>query len=210
MLVIIGAIIRAIRGRAVTDVVFGDGWTWPVPTLVLPNGERYAAVVSSGFGSPRRVGTEREHSHAGLDIMFRRRNHADRPEYPAGRKLADGFSAGSAMHFAPPGTPVLAARPGNVWSVSERTDGGGWSVVIDHGKPWATYYTHLQRVDVVKNQHVLAGQVIGLMGGDKSEGQKLRHLHFEAWYQGAGSKSSVDAHSAGVMSDWARVDWEQS
>lgn len=109
------------------------------------------------------------------------------------------------MHFAPPGTKVLAARGGTVWSVSERSDGGGWSVVIDHGKPWATYYTHLERVDVSKGQGVAAGEPIGLMGGDHSEGAKLRHLHFEAWYQGAGSKSSVDAQSAGVMADWIRL-----
>jgi murein DD-endopeptidase MepM/ murein hydrolase activator NlpD len=41
----------------------------------------------------------------------------------------------------PPGTLVLAASDGEVWSAGWTPR--GYSVVLSHGAPWATYYTHL-------------------------------------------------------------------
>jgi murein DD-endopeptidase MepM/ murein hydrolase activator NlpD len=190
-----------------------------VPSLVPPwaPGRQYDATVSSGFGSPRHG-----HAHRGLDIMYRR-DRAD-PEverlFPPAVRQADGF-ASTKNYFLPPGTPCVAARAGEVWSVLERSDGGGWSVVLDHGKPWATYYTHListvlapheggKRVGGGDPQRVAAGETIGAIGGNLSDSERVRHLHFEAWHGGFGSARSADAWTAGVMKTWERERWAPS
>lgn len=198
-----------------------EGWMWPVPTLVLPTGKSYEATVSSGFGSPRDRGTPNEHSHVGLDIMYRRTGVAA-DVFRRGVRGADGFTDASKGYFAPADTPIVAARPGRVWSVYERDDGGGWTVVIDHGDRWVTYYTHLRDVAVAPAkkgkrddggapEYVGVGQAIGTMGGDRGESSKLRHLHFEArWYEGAEEhERSVDVWKGGKgpMSTWARTTW---
>jgi murein DD-endopeptidase MepM/ murein hydrolase activator NlpD len=200
------------------------GWCWPVPTLIPPeqsDDNYYNAVVSSAFGGPRGGGTR---THKGLDIMYRRRaaDKVTNAKFPPNVRQADGFSSTKGF-FAPPSTPILAARAGTVWSVHLRDDGGGISVVLDHGKPWATYYTHLKttklaphqsgrRLDVPlgQPQEVAAGDVIGTMGGNESDSERVRHLHFETWYEGSGSEHSIDAHDAGVMTSWERKLWRPS
>lgn len=130
--------------------------------------------------SPARVSQEfRPPSHMGVDIMYRGDN---------GR------------WFAPEGTPVLAARAGTVWSVTPNAR--GIAVVLDHGKPWATFYQHLASADVKKGDVVAAGQRIGVMGIDPTDPQRVRHLHFAAWYKGAGDAASVDPTT--VMTSWRR------
>lgn len=195
------------KGKAVAREAWDPMWVWPVPTWVAPDGVRYESTVSSGFGSPRFAGTPDEHAHSGLDIMYKRRSRTDRPEYPAGVKGPDNFANASPMHFAPPNTPIMAARTGRVWSVTNRPDKGGWSVVIDHGKPFATYYTHLASVAVKPGQMVAMGQQIGIMGASLKDGAHLRHLHFEIWYDGRGPGASVDAWGDGVMQSWPRTEW---
>jgi len=205
------ALAAASKRRA---IAWGSGWCWPVPTLQL-GALSYEATVSSGFES-----TRHGRPHRGLDIMYRRRKPAgdDYLRYPPGERDADGF-ASTKNYFAPPGTPILAAKDGKVWSVHHRDDGGGISVVLDHGKPWATYYTHLlsttlaahksgKQSDGSAAQRVAAGEVIGVMGGNLSDSERVRHLHFECWYQGSGSDSSIDAKAEGVMSTWERKRWQ--
>lgn len=195
---------RRTRGPSPTsyDGFSGPSVSWPVPSYTV-DGVTYEATVSSGMDSERNNKDGTKRPHRGLDIMYRRRSRADRPEHPAGVREADGFTS-TAGYFAPPSTPILAAGAGVVWSVRHRTDGGGISVVIDHGKPWATYYTHLATVDVKPGDEVVAGGRIGTMGGNLSDGARIRHLHFELWYQGSGSDASVDAWSDKAMDAWSR------
>ncbi len=120
--------------------------------------------------------------HYGVDIMYR---------------SADGHPN------APEGTPILAARDGVVWSTGQTVRGR--NVVLDHGKPFATFYQHLTTVFVAKGDRVTAGQQIGIMGSDPSDPEGLRHLHFAVWYKGNGDSSSVDPETA--MRSWRRVSW---
>ena len=209
MLVFAFATLASLRRR----VDWGTGWMWPVPTLKTADGARYLAVITDGVGSPRGADL-----HHGVDIMYARRTPTDRPEY--GRKAVNGVVNGTPGFFAPRGTPIVAARSGTVWS-SGKTPRGG-TVVIDHGKPFATYYTHMQllafpdhangrrvnQADATEPgpvTHVNAGDIIGWMGADPMDAGHLRHLHFEVWHNGTTDKA-VDP--APEMPHWSRPSWE--
>lgn len=91
---------------------------------------------------------------------------------------------------AEPGTPVHAAGPGTVmwagygvfYNKDDPTDPYGNAVSIKHdfgynGKSLYTIYGHMERVDVIRGQHVEAGDLIGIVGSTgKSTGP---HLHLE-------------------------------
>jgi len=86
------------------------------------------------------------------------------------------------------GTPVLAARQGDVKSV-------GWSeiygnmIIVDHGGGMESLYGHLSGIDVKVGYPVYAGQRIGSCGNTgNSTGP---HLHFEIRKNG----TSVDPAS---------------
>ncbi len=181
-------------------IEWGTGWMWPVPTLRLKDGVTYSAVISDGVGSPRG-----ELLHRGVDIMFRRRNKGDRPEY------ASGTVQGTPLFFAPQLTPIVAARDGKIWSAGKTPR--GWSVVIDHGKPFATYYTHMAALAIAphvsgksiatgKPTFVRAGDVIGVMGGDPMDPRHLVHLHFSVAHNGPPESAAVDPQEA--MQTWQR------
>lgn len=177
------------------SIEWGDGWVWPVPDLnrvtrgvlvgIVP------AVVSQEF---RGAGAAKP--HYGVDLMYRK----------AARK------PGESAFFAPSGVPVVAARAGELWSVSRTPR--GWAIVLDHGKPFATFYQHLESVDswiaagvqgVSRSGQPLrveAGQRLGVMGYDPMDARKVVHLHFAVWYQGSGDKASVDP--APQMASWGR------
>lgn len=185
---------------------FGPGWVYPVVDYVSPvNGALYPAVVSDGMGSPRDGGARR---HAGVDICFRRKSPTDLvKEFPPGTR------SGTAGYFAPPTAQVVAARDGVLWSAGLTSR--GWTVVIDHGKPWATYYTHMASLAVPlaangrltsagdKRQYtVRAGQLLGFMGADPT-GTAIRHLHFATWRNGSGDAAAVDPEQA--MRSWPHL-----
>ena len=111
------------------------------------------------------------------------------------RSAVDGYNA-------PVGTPVVAAKDGRVWSTGRTAR--GWNVVLDHGTPFATFYQHLERVDVERAAVVKAGDMLGLMGADPTDPGGLRHLHFETWWRGA-SENSVDP--APMLAGARRVLW---
>lgn len=189
------------KESTVAEEIWGAGWVWPVPTLITTDGQSYDAVVSDGFQTSRAT-------HVGLDIDYRRKSLTDRPEY------APGSRNGTTSYFAPPGTPILAAKDARVWSVAMTPR--GWEVVLDHGRPWATFYSHLERAFLEphangkttaggKITHVKAGDKIGEMGWNPLDRQGFRHLHFEAWYQGGNSKSAKDPTR--VMRTWKRETW---
>lgn len=175
-------------------IEWGTGWVWPVPSMKW-RGRIYPAVISQ----------ESHDGHNGVDIMYRRRlDDGSLPEFPP------GTSGGSPHHFAPLSVPVVAARDGQVWSVDKSPR--GCEVVINHGKPFATYYQHLSStvlgphkrgVSTLTGQPttVRAGQPIGIMGGDPIEPTHLRHLHFEVWHEG-GADHAVSPDDA--MQSWSR------
>lgn len=170
-------------------------WVWPVPRW-----QGRAPVVSDGYGSPR-VGGNRGAIHRGADIMFRRRQKGElRDVFPLRAPHSKG-------HFMPPGTLVLAASDGEIWSAGWTPR--GYSVVISHGAPWATYYTHMTslRVDETRRgqtrQRVVAGQPLGVVGADPKDANGVAHLHFELWFDGNG-EAAVDPRP--YLDRWVVVD----
>lgn len=82
---------------------------------------------------------------------------------------------------APVGTPIYATGNGKVtfsgWKV-----GYGNVVKIDHGHNYETLYAHCSKLLVQKNQQVVRGEKIALVGNTgKSTGP---HLHYEVIYKG--------------------------
>ena len=143
------------------------GWVYPLPTLA----DDRAAVVSDGFSAEK---TAAHRKHLGVDVMYRRLPH-EPAALPRGTKL----------FYMPPGTPVLAAFDGKIWSTSV-TD-YGHAITLDHGNapdigPTVTFYQHMasfaqpwKKGDVVR-----AGDELGIVGGSLIE-YPLHHLHFELW-----------------------------
>jgi len=137
-------------------------------------------VIMSGASYLPQVTNGPTAAHAGSDIMFRTK---------------------AGTYFAPVGTPITAARAGKVWSVSKTAR--GWGVVLDHGRPFATFYQHLASVTaLVKGMPVAAGQPLGTMGYDPLDASRVRHLHFSVWFDGFGDAASVDP--TGVIGSWLR------
>ncbi len=178
----------AAAARPAPPPVLAGTWVWPMPTF-----RGRAPVVSSGWGSPRDGGERR---HRGVDVMFKR---AHREEFVA--EFPPGTPDGSKGYFVPPGTVAVAASDGRIWSAGWAP--GGYAVVIDHGKPWATYYAHLASLQVTAGDRVRAGQPLGVVGADPLDAQELRHLHFALWYGGAGD-SAIDPEP--VMRAWRVVE----
>lgn len=181
---------------------WGDNRNWMMPLpdahiAVAEYARRYLATVSDPYGTPRDGGAR---THMGVDLMYRR----------AGR-LDDGFvKGGTRSCFMPSGVPVLAARDGIVWAAGMTPR--GLAVVLDHGKPWSTFYTHMQALNVPTStqgkatadgsvHHVKMGDVIGYVGADPLDAEHVRHLHFETRYRG-GASAAIDPESA--MRLWSR------
>lgn len=83
------------------------------------------------------------------------------------------------------GTPIYAVCPGVVDTANfTGAHGYGRHVVIEHGE-FRSLYAHLHRVFVYAGQTVEAGMLIGEMGGDPTDSDKIDgassgpHLHFE-------------------------------
>lgn len=79
---------------------------------------------------------------------------------------------------APKGTPIKAAKDGEVHENSSNKWWGNY-VVLNHGQNIYTMYCHQSRATARKGSRVSQGQEIGLVGSTgKSTGP---HLHFEVW-----------------------------
>lgn len=98
----------------------------------------------------------------------------------------DPFNGRSAMHAGldfrgPIGTPILAAAPGKVVFVGQRS-GYGNVVEVDHGQGILTRYAHLSGFTTKVGSKVAAGEQIAKMGSTgRSTGS---HLHFEVRLNG--------------------------
>ncbi len=84
-----------------------------------------------------------------------------------------------AIDIADKGWPdLVAAAPGTVVFAGMNDPWGySWSVQIDHGNGYTTFYAHLNQIYVSSGQYVGAGQVIGQMGA--SGLATGVHVHFE-------------------------------
>ena len=102
--------------------------------------------LSSQFGYRIHPITGVAHSHTGIDIP------------------------------APGGTPILAAKSGQVVTSAYHYSYGNY-VVIDHGNGNSTLYAHMSSRAVSEGQMVTQGQVIGYVGTTGSS--TGNHLHFE-------------------------------
>jgi murein DD-endopeptidase MepM/ murein hydrolase activator NlpD len=159
-------------------------WVFPVPRW-----QGRAPEISDGWGSLR-VGGNRGGAHRGVDIMFRRRFRGELADIfpPRTDVLRSPHTRG---YFMPPGTLVLAAADGDVWSAGWTST--GYSVVLSHGAPWATYYTHMASLRVgetrrgASRQRVRAGQPLGVVGASPKDSRGVAHLHFEMWHGGNGN-----------------------
>lgn len=82
------------------------------------------------------------------------------------------------------GDPIRAAFDGKVRVVKTTRNTGGYGnlIVIRHSNGLETYYGHLSRHNVIENDIVKAGEIIGYGGSTgRSTGP---HLHFEARFMG--------------------------
>jgi murein DD-endopeptidase MepM/ murein hydrolase activator NlpD len=107
---------------------------------------------------------------------------ADRPVGDLFGPRGDRFHSG--IDFpAPAGTPVYAARGGQVVYAGWRAGGWGFLVTIAHGSGERTMYAHLSRIDVRVGVWVAQGVRVGAVGatGDANG----PHLHFEVRVRGA-------------------------
>ena len=104
--------------------------------------------------------------------------------YFGGRKSPGGI--GSTNHkgidiAAPRGTPVYAADGGTV-TYAGWMSGYGYTVRIDHGNGYVTYYAHNSSLTTSVGKHVYKGQQIARVG---STGNSTgNHCHFEIRYNG--------------------------
>jgi murein DD-endopeptidase MepM/ murein hydrolase activator NlpD len=99
---------------------------------------------------------------------------------------SDPFTGAGAMHSGldfpgPLGSPILAAAPGRVVYVGQKS-GYGNVVEVDHGQGILTRYAHLSGFTSKVGAQVAAGQQIAKMGSTgRSTGS---HLHFEVRLNG--------------------------
>jgi len=99
---------------------------------------------------------------------------------------SDPFTGAGAMHAGldfrgPIGTPIVAAAPGRVSFVGQKS-GYGNVVEVDHGQGIMTRYAHLSGFTTTVGSQVAAGQQIAKMGSTgRSTGS---HLHFEVRLNG--------------------------
>ncbi|MFT7898986.1 peptidoglycan DD-metalloendopeptidase family protein [Tenacibaculum ascidiaceicola] len=83
---------------------------------------------------------------------------------------------------APIGTPVIATADGVIAKAADQ-DKWGNLIVIEHSDGYQTWYAHLQKFNVTKNQSVKKGDIIGYVG---NTGASLgAHLHYEVHYKEA-------------------------
>nr|WP_246733035.1 M23 family metallopeptidase [Methylobacterium sp. BTF04] len=98
----------------------------------------------------------------------------------------DPFTGAQRMHAGMDfrsgvGTPVRSAAEGRVVSVGQ-SGGYGNLVEVDHGHGLITRYGHLSAIQVVLDQAVTAGTIVGLVGSTgRSTGP---HLHYETRLSG--------------------------
>jgi len=82
---------------------------------------------------------------------------------------------------APAGTPVRAIAGGSV-SLAGPLGTYLFSVLVDHGGGFYSFYGYLSDVSVARGERITKGQILGHVGGGSSD--QGSHLHFEIRGQG--------------------------
>lgn len=107
---------------------------------------------------------------------------ANGTEVPVTQGPYGGFSHNNANNFhavdlaLPLGTPLLATGPGVIKVASDRGDGYGNTVYIDHGDNRCTQLAHMNSIGVSVGDQVKTGQYVGELG---TTGQSTGpHLHW--------------------------------
>lgn len=108
--------------------------------------------LTSAFGYRIHPISGKPHSHTGIDIP------------------------------APGGTPIQAAKGGQVVTSARHSSYGNY-VVIDHGNGSSTLYAHMSSRAVSEGQMVSKGQVIGYVGSTGSSTGNHLHLEVRVNYQ---------------------------
>ncbi len=80
---------------------------------------------------------------------------------------------------ASPGSPVFAAASGNVALITDSTQNFGKIILIRHKNNLISIYGRVEKVLVEKNEVVIKGQKIGLMGANTNDSKNQTILHFE-------------------------------
>lgn len=117
--------------------------------------------------------------------------------YPvsAPRKVSDNFADHKERKSVDPGTDYVKARGSRVRSIAagrviladKNPDGArGRAVYIDHGNGLVTHYLHLDTVTVRIGVRVVAGTIIGTVGGSGfgKNNHYGDHLHFSVLRHG--------------------------
>lgn len=78
---------------------------------------------------------------------------------------------------APEGTAVYATGDGIIKNAKRSKRGYGNQVRIDHGYGYETFYAHLSKYTVKRNQEVKRGDIIGYVGNSGTS--TAPHLHYE-------------------------------
>ncbi|MCS5663032.1 MAG: M23 family metallopeptidase [Flavobacteriales bacterium] len=78
---------------------------------------------------------------------------------------------------APKGTPVYATGNGTIEKAKRSKRGYGNQIRIDHGYGYETFYAHLDKFIVKRNQKVQRGDIIGYVGNSGTS--TAPHLHYE-------------------------------
>lgn len=85
--------------------------------------------------------------------------------------------AGTPVRAIADGAVITASYPDQGKLTSERLEGYGNHIVLEHARGIRSTYAHLQRGDVAEGDHVEAGDVIGLVGSTGASTGP--HLHLE-------------------------------
>lgn len=150
-----------------TNTLTATGWQWPLPLW-----KSYSPKITDGWGSKRTALDGTPRVHCGVDLMYPRKSLDDqRAQYPV------GTVGGSKWAFMPLGVVALAARAGRV--TYAKRGPRGHAVTIKHENGWSTFYQHLASLLVSAGTPVAVGEALGEIGGDPTQRQALRHLHFE-------------------------------
>jgi murein DD-endopeptidase MepM/ murein hydrolase activator NlpD len=190
---------RAVRRPKLVDE--HRPWVWPLPEL---NGN--APVVLGSLHEAALDGDAGDRPRALLAYA-----RADFPHRALG--FLPFTRAGLLLHFLPSRTPVFAVQDGEVVAAEKLEDGTG-VIVIDHGNGWMSCYRNLERMfcrarDVASTSHkeqILAGDVIGYVGGSLMEFELMRPLRFELWKRSGeqpGKFDVVDPRSR--MDTWLQL-----
>jgi peptidoglycan hydrolase-like protein with peptidoglycan-binding domain len=157
-----------------------DGILGPRSDAALRNFQESVGLTPDGVAGPATLrALRRAPSAIPLPLAWPLTTHVVGDRFgPRGNR----FHAGVDLPV-PTGTPVYAARSGEVIWAGWKEGGWGFLVIVSHGHRERSMYAHLSRIDVRTGVWIGQGVRVGLVGatGDATG----PHLHFEVRVRGA-------------------------